>query len=157
MSSNVANQVAFLRTSREFPEELHQLSVELTKSYIDIANVVNNRIIGIFSTNVPAVTGESWFITNNRQQTLRRFFTATTTTSIAHGLKNTYNNIPYFTRIWGQYTDGTNWYGLIPGSTTAITGQISCYLDNNNINFVVDGAAPSVTKLVVVIEWMSNV
>ena len=54
MSSNLINQVAYLRTSREFPEELHQLTVEINKTYVDIANAVNARVIGLFPTNRPA-------------------------------------------------------------------------------------------------------
>jgi len=77
MSANVVNQVAYLRTTREFPEEIHQLSVEINKCYVDIASAVNNRTISIFPKNRPAVNGENWFITNQRQQGFRQIYTFT--------------------------------------------------------------------------------
>jgi hypothetical protein len=157
MSSNVINQMPFLRTSRDFPEEIQDLTLELNKAYIDTANTVNNRIIGIFPRNRPAITGESWFFMNQRQQTLREIYPITSTSAIPHNLNKIYNTIPYFTRMWGQYTNGTNWYGLIPASSTAISGQISFYLDATNINFVSGAGAPSLTSGVVILEWISNV
>ena len=65
MSQNVSNQVAFLRTTRNFPlDDPQQLSVEINRSYVDIANAVNTRTIGIFPTNMAAQGGESWFLTS---------------------------------------------------------------------------------------------
>jgi len=157
LSSNIVNNVTFLRTTREFPTESDQLSVELNKAYLDIANVVNSRIIGIFPKNKMAITGESYFLTNNRQQTLRQVYTGTSTAAIPHGLTNIYNAIPFFTRMWGQYTDSTGrWFGLIPASTVAIAGQVTFYIDNTSINFVSGDDAPTPTSLIVIIEWMSN-
>ena len=80
MSSNIINQVAYLRTSREFPEELHQLSVEINKMYVDVAGAVNERTIGLFPVNRPSQTGNSYYIFQNRkQQTLRQVYTFTAT------------------------------------------------------------------------------
>jgi len=158
MTANVVNQVAYLRTSREFPEEIHQLTVEVNKAYIDIANTVNNRTISIFPTNRPAITGESWFFNNQRQQTLRQFYPFTSTANIAHGI--TFTNISQFTRLYGQYTDrppGTNWYGLIAGSNVAIAGQVSFYITPTDIVFLVGAGAPTVTQGTVILEWLSSV
>jgi len=156
--SSAVNKTPYLRTSREFPDNIEHLSKETLKAYIDTANAVNNRIVGIFPTKNPSLTGESWFITTSRQQSFREFYTSTTTTAIPHGIKF-FSSIPYFTRMWGQYTDGTNWYGLIPGSNVAIAGQISFYIDPVNINFVVGAGSPPVTaltKFIIILEWMSN-
>lgn len=154
--NNVVNQVAYLRTSREFPEDLTKLTIEINKSYVDIANIVNNRIIGLFPTNKPAITGESWFITGNqRQQSLRQLYPFTTTTPIPHGLN--LNQIDRFTRCFGAFTDGTNWYGLINGSNIAIAGQVSFYVTPTNIVFLVGAGAPALTKGQIVLEWLSQV
>jgi len=153
--NNVVNNVSFLRTSREFPEELHQLTVELNKSYVDIANTVNNRIISLFPTTRPAITGENWYVfQNQRQQSFRQVYTFTTTTAISHGISN-FTSIPYFSRMWGQYTDGTNWYGLIPANSNGVAGQISFYLTPTQIVFVGAGP-PALTKGIIVLEWISN-
>ncbi len=158
MTSNIVNQVAYLRTSREFPEEIDKLTVELDKCYMDIANTINNRIIGIFPTKRPAINGEGWFLAGRKQQGLRQVYTFTTTAVIPHGLK--LDQLDRFTRCFGAYTDrppGLNWYGLIFGSNVVIPGQISFYIDPTNIVFLVGAGAPAVVKGQVVLEWISEV
>lgn len=155
MSANIANQVSYLRTSREFPQDdINQLSSELSKAYIDTANAVNVRTIGIFPVNKPAVTGETWYLTTSKQQTLRQVYSFTSTTSIPHGIN--ISQIDRFTITYGQYTDGTNWYGLIPGTSVAVAGQILFYITSSNIVFVVGAGAPSLTKGNIVLQWLSN-
>jgi len=166
MSSNVVNNVAYLITTRNFPEEAKELSVELSRTYIDIANAVNNRTIGLFPTTRPAISGNSYFISNNqRNQSQRQVFTFTSTANIAHPI--IYSQSPYIGAMYGQYTDSAtkNWYGLIAGTTVAIAGQISFYLTPNdpmtgtpgNIVFVLGAGAPPLTKGIIVLEWLSNV
>ncbi len=154
--NNIANQVAYLATSREFPEEGRELTVHLNKSYSDIANAVNARTIGIFPTNRSAITGESWFIfQNKRQQSLRQVYTFTSTANIPHGLS--LERIDYFTRNFGEFTDGTNWYGIIHGTDQIIPGQLSFYVSPTQIVFVNAGgvAVPILTKGIIVLEWIS--
>ena len=157
MSSNIVNQIPYLRTTRDFPEEMHQLTVELTKSYIDTANAVNNRIISIFPTNRPAITGESWFLVNNqRQQSLRQVYTFTAVGSIAHGI-----NWPSVSQISaksaGSFTDGTNWYGIIYASDVPIAGQLTFYVTPTNIVVLSGGGGvPAITNGTIVLEWLSN-
>ncbi len=154
MTANITNQIAFLRTSREFPEDLHQLTVECNKAYLDTSNAVNVRTIGIFPVNVSAITGESFYFTNQRQQTLRQVYPFTTTANIPHGIKLGSFRI---SRAYGQYTDGTNWYGLIFGSSVAVVGQISFYVTPMNIIFVSGAGAPVLTSGFLVLEYLSPV
>jgi hypothetical protein len=155
LSANIVNQVAYLRTSREFPPELKQLTVEVDKAYIDTANAINNRTISLFPTTRPAINGESWFITNNqRQQGFRQVYSFTSTANIPHGI--TLTSISRFVRCWGEFTDGTNWYGLIHGSNVAIAGQISFYITATNIVFLSGGGAPALTSGTIVLEWISQ-
>ncbi len=152
---NIVNQTPYLRTSRDFPEESHQLSVELERAYIDIAAKVNERIIGIFPTNRPAVTGSSYYLTGQtRQQELRQVYVFTSTASINHGINVINPN--QFTGYQGTYTDGTNSYGLIFGSNTAIAGQISFYLTATQIVFVTGAGAPTLTSGTIVLSWLSQ-
>ena len=156
MSTNVINQVPYLRTSREFPEDLQPLAVQVNKSYVDIANAVNNRIIGLFPINRPAITGESWYLINNqRQQTLRQVYTFTTTASINHNVNVIDPN--QFTRCFGSYTDGTNSFGLFWGTSVAIAGQITFYITATQIVFLVGAGAPALTEGRIVLEWLSPV
>ena len=154
MTTNIINGVPYLRTSRSFPPEINTLAIQVNKSYIDIANNVNAKIIGIFPTRVAAITGEQWFLTQNqRQQSLRQVFTFTATTPITHNIE--LNTITDFTRCWGEYTDGTNEYGLFWATSIAIAGQITFYLTPTQIIFVVDGAAPALNSGRIILEWLS--
>lgn len=145
----------YLRTSRHFPEEDKLLSVELSKMYIDIANAVNNRTIGLFPLNKTVQTGETYFLKGvNKQQVNRQVFSFTSTTSIAHNI--TFDLISAFSKAYGAFTDGTNWYGLIFGSNVAIAGQVSFYISPTQIVFLSGSGAPSVSQGTVVIEWISD-
>lgn len=156
MSTNVINQVAYLRTSRSFPnDDVKQLAIETNKAYIDIANAVNSRTISIFSTNVPAINGESWFLVNNqRQQAFRRVYTFTTTANIPHGI--TIVEPGQFTRGFGTYTDGTDSFGLTFGTSVAVAGIITFYVTSTNIVFSVGAGAPALTSGKLVLEWLSQ-
>ena len=147
--------VPYLRAYRTFPaDDINSLSLEASKGYIDTALAVNARTIGIFSPNVSAITGESWFITQNRpQQGSRRIYTFTSTANIAHGL--TLTEIERFVRIQGTYTDGTNWYSITPTSSTAIAGQVGIYVTSSNIVFTLGAGAPTPTSGTIVLEWLS--
>lgn len=156
MSSNVVNQIPYLRTSRDFPTEDQLLQTELVKSYIDISQAVNNRIIGLFPTNVPAITGESFYLINNqKQQTLRQVYTFTTTAAITHNIKVTDPN--QFTKCSGSFTDGTNSYGLFFASSVAIAGQRTFYVTSTQIIIVNGAGAPAFVSGRIILEWLSSV
>jgi hypothetical protein len=160
---NPINNTPFLRTTRLFPETAPELTVELGKSYIDIAEVVNKRTIGIFPVTRPAINGESWFFTSSKQQGLRQVYAFTTTANIPLGFK--ISSISKFTRCYGSYISGTATFGLINGTNVAIPGQISFYIDvdatpgsrSDLIKFVVDGVAPVLDSGLLVVEWIANV
>lgn len=152
---NIINQVPYLPTSRNFPPEIKQLTVEVDKANVDISNAVNNRTISLFPTTRPAINGESWFLQGNRRQEgLRQVYNVTSTSPIVHGIS--FSNIDQFVRGFGSYTDGTNWYGFIYAASTAISGQISFYLTPTNIVFVVGVGAPTLTRGNVTLEWLSQ-
>lgn len=162
MTSHVVNSAPYLRTSREFPTELPQLTVEITRSYIDIAAAINERIISIFPTTVPAITGENWYLVKNqRQQSFRRVYTFTSTADINIGFKLA--SIAEPSDAYGDYLSGTSWFGLIWGTSVAIPGQITFYLAVNGasttsdvIRFVAGAGAPALTRGKIVLQWLSN-
>jgi|SRR6185503_19064123 len=152
----LTNVSPYLRTSRSFPEDLRHISIEMNKAYIDIALCVNQRTIGIFPSNKPVGNGETWYFDKNeRHQGLRKIFTFTTTANIPHGLDIT--DINTFTKCYGSYTDGTNWYGLIFASSTAIPAQRTFYITPTDIVFPIPVGAPTLTKGILALEWVSNV
>jgi hypothetical protein len=154
--TNQPSRSPFLRTSRNFPEESQPLAVETNKSYVDIASAVNARIIGTFTTGNTTVTGESWFMNQNKnqkQQSLRQVYDFTSTASITH-------NIQSFSQISpncrGSYTDGTNWYGLPFATSVAVAGLITFYVTPTQIIFETGAGAPALTSGMIVLEWLSQ-
>ncbi len=156
MSANIPNQVAFLRTSRSFPEDPQQLSVELDRMYLDVATAVNSRTIGIFAPNRPSVTGDSWFVNKNtKQQSSRQVYSFTAAGNIAH--KISWGSVSSISpKSYGTFTDSTNWYGCIYGSSVSIAGQISFYVTPTNIVVLSGAGAPDITSGFIVLEWISN-
>lgn len=160
MSVNIVNQVAYLRSSREFPSEIKQLSVEVFKTYTDIANKVNARTIGLFSINRPSITGESWFLTRTknrgpRQQTFRQVYEINGTGNFPHGI--VFGDIFGFTRIYGTFTNNTNWYPLPYVDVISATNQISIIVNPTNIVITAGaGAPPTIVSGFVVLEWLAE-
>jgi len=159
--NNLINKVPYLRTSRLFPEDLPKLCTEIDKSYIDIALAVNYRTIGIFPKNNPAVTGESWFLTSQRQQTLRQLYSfgaiaPGTELDIPHGLN--VNNIVIFTRIYGTViTNGVDYRPLPYIDPTTLTTGMAILVNASVIRIVIGTTAQPVTSGIAVLEWLSNV
>lgn len=157
MSSNVVNTTPFLRTSREYPQnDAHQLSVEVNKSYVDIASAVNNRTISLYPTTRPAINGENWYLNNQRQQGFRQVYTFTAAGNIAHGI--TWADVYAFTNIYGTVYDGTIWYPIPYVDSTAANNQISIKVNSTNIVITAGGGSPpTISKGYVVLEWISQV
>ncbi len=156
MSANIANQVAYLRTTREFPEELYQLTVEVNKAYVDIANAVNNRTISIYPTNLSAITGNNYYLAGNRrQQSLRRVYEFTSAGNIVHGIDTV--NFSGFTQIYGTFTNGTNWYPLPYVDVTATNNQVSIVVTPTQIQITAGaGTPPTITRGFCILEWLSQ-
>lgn len=157
--SSIIQQAPYLRVQRNFPHDDPQnLSVELDRSYTDIASKVNSRTIGTFAVNFPIVTGEQWFIagSNLKHQSLRRVYTFTAAGSIPHGINVA--NITGFSRIYGTFTNGTNWYPLPYVDVVAANNQVNVIVTPTNIVITAGGGAPpAITSGYVVLEWLSLV
>lgn len=152
---NVINKMPYLRTTWDFPDEPVQLSETLNRSYLEIASMVNNRTIGIFPTNRPAIGGESWYLTTRKQQNLRQIYPFEGPAPIA----NIRHNIPpdsffQFTKCSGSFTDGTNWYGAIYASNVSIAGQVSFYITPTDIVILSGVGAPVISTGTIVLEWI---
>jgi hypothetical protein len=158
MSTNLQLQAPFLRAQRNFPVDSQPLSVEINKSYVDIANAVNVRTIGLFPFNKSIINGEIWLLAgrNEKQQGIRQAYTFTSAGNIAHGLN--LGNIAFFVRIFGTFTDGTNYYPLPYVDATAANNQVAVKVTPTNIVITAGGGSPpTITNGVVVLEWLSNV
>jgi hypothetical protein len=158
MTTNL-QQAPFLRQQRKFPsDDLKELANESDLTYIDVASKVNARTIGTFAVNFPVITGESWYIRGQpqKQQTLRQLYVITGTGSYPHGI--TVAQIAGFTRIYGTFTNGTNWYPLPYVDVVNANNQVNIVVTPTNIVITGGGGAgqPAVTSGYVVLEWLSN-
>jgi hypothetical protein len=157
--TSIIQQAPYLRVQRHFPTDSPQnLSVELDRAYTDIAAKMNTRTIGTFAMNFPIVTGEQWFLqgANEKQQTLRQIYTYTSAGSIAHGIN--FSNISGLTRIYGDFTDGTNWYPLPYVDVTSATNQVNVKVTPTNIVIAAGaGSPPTISSGYVILEWLSLV
>lgn len=151
-------RVPYLREQRKFPSEnLNELVTQVDQAYIDIAQKVNSRTIGIYATNFPVITGDKWYLlgSNQAQQTLRQVYPLTSTAPINHGIN--FAEVSQFTpNCYGSFTDGTNWYGAIYASNVAIAGQISFYITSTQIVILSGAGAPTISNGSILIEWISQ-
>lgn len=149
MSSNAINQTPFLRTSREFPKDLENLTQEVNKSYVDIANAVNNRTISLFPTTRPAITGESWFLMGNRrQQTYRQVYNMDGFNAIDHNIN--YSDVSTFTVIRAIAYDGTQYYPIpmVNGASS-----VGITVTSTQILFF-PTTFPAPASGIVILEWL---
>jgi len=168
MSNNIVNQQPYIRTTWDLPDNsINELVSQLDRDYIEIANAINYRTIGIFPANRPAIGGESWFFTSKRQQNLRQIYQfngpiAAYPFDIPHNLD--LYTIDYFTKCQGSIqTTSLNWIGAIYGSGNPLAGQITFVVLTNSAPGVLDGnirllnAAPTpvVKKGVIILDWVS--
>ena len=157
--NSAVNQVPYLRTSREFPESAPQLTQEVNKSYIDIAAAVNSRIIGIYPTNRPAITGKKYYLTTGRiNQSLRQVYRFTSVPTnpllIPHGIK--FIDVAYFSEIYGTAFDGTIYYPLPFVDETLATNQINVKIDSTNIIINLGATAPAISSGLIILEFLVN-
>jgi len=151
-------QSPYLTQQRSFPNDnIQALTVEVDRSYIDIAQKVNARTIGIFAVSKQIVTGEQWYINGqpNKQQTLRQVYTTSGSGTIAHGIN--VSTTSGFTRIYGTATDGTNWYPLPYVSSSNANEQISIQITPTDIVITAGISAPTITSATIILEWLSKV
>ena len=164
--NHFVNQSPYIRTTREFPEDLGELSEEVNQAYLDIAQAVNMRTIGIYPINRPAITGNNFFLQGNqKQQTVRQIYTfsGAAPAPIPHGI-NVLGISRFTPMCYGSYSDAAgNYYGIPYASSVAIAGQVSFYITPNSAGNVLDGTivvvvdpgAPAIAEGIIVLEWIA--
>jgi len=156
MTTNNFQTTPFLLGQRKFPSEsLADLALQSDLAYIEIAQRVNARTIGIFPLNFQVLNGERWFFSGSSQSqsAFRQVYTFTGTGNIPHGIN--FSSVYAFSSPFGSFTDGTNYYGAIYGSNVAIAGQISFYITPTNIVVLAGAGAPAISSGLIVLSWIS--
>lgn len=149
------NQTPFLPNQLDFPtDDARQLAIVLDKAYIDIANRINDRTIGVYATVTPFIVGDAYYLSGGvqgRKISQRKVFVITSTAApIPLGF--TYSQL---VNLYGDWTDGSGaWYGFIAGTPNALPGQIVISTTATDLVFTVDAGAPALTSGLVVVEWI---
>jgi hypothetical protein len=171
MVSMTNTPTAILQTSpylirqRNFPDQNpKELGIELSKTYIEIAQRVNDRTIGLFATNFAIITGESWFLSGDvrKQQTLRIVFQIPAVP--AGGVYST--NLPEIytgisTRIFGVVQTDLPDERPVPYASTVTGDNIAVRLDQSTnpstLQFAVGSGSPNVLSGLMTVEFLSNI
>lgn len=161
--SNTA-QTPYLITSRFFPKDVEELQPVLTKSWVDLAQAINTRTIGIFNTT-SAVNGDKYYNATNTLQLRQAYRQTFPFGAIAAG-----GTIAIFFDMT-QVTQCVNIYGTVVTddvtskfralnwtSSTDITEQIQVDFNSiaNQINITVGAGAPNVISGMIVVEYLLN-
>ena len=154
MTYNPANSESpYLPTTIRFSDDEEVFNGELERIYSAIAYRLNNREISIYDLQ-ERLTGQKWTDSTNLQvpkETFRKVFSFTAAGAFAHNLTGITQVIGY-----GQYTDGTDFYGVIHSSNVAIAGQVSFYVTAVNIVVLLGAGAPAITSGIIVLEYLKN-
>jgi|SRR5580700_4028015 hypothetical protein len=161
--NNILNpyfSVPFLRTSREFPTDASKLTLQISKMYIDVAESVNLRTIGIFPINRPVITGETWYIANIRQQSSRQCYNFSAIVSGGTlSIPDYVTNFTQFTKISGTCMTDFPDSRPIPYVGTSANDYISLRRDTNTNSIVISvgSGSPNIISGVIILEWINNV
>jgi len=163
--------VAYLPTTKNFPEDQDELREVISKAYVETAQAVNRRTIGVYNT-FQAVTGNQYYSNSNNnvanpiqfRQSYRRIYpfgaiAKGVTLTIPHSI----TGITQFVDIYGNaITDvSVNPNGLyIPLpyviATGDVTFQVQVYCDNTNIYIVNGASADNIVSGTIVLEYLLN-
>jgi hypothetical protein len=156
---SVVQKSPWLFRQRTFPRDnLQALSIEIDKAYVDIATRVNDRTIGLYSINLPSITGNRWFLqgSSNVQPTLREVYSFTAAGSYPHGIDTA--QIGGFVLITGTVEDASgNWYPLpLVVASGSVNNQIALSVTPTNIVITAGSGSPAIAQIYVILEWLSQ-
>jgi hypothetical protein len=164
MTSNVVNQTPYLRTSVRFPEESKEMIRELSKTYIDIAGAVNARTIGIFPSNNPAITGNVWYFSGLKYQTLRKIFPfGAIAPGTALNIPLGFDNFQTIVNIYGTIQTQTTYRPLPYIDPSSLSNGMAILVQPIGPNAILNvtvklgSTAPAVVSGFAVIEFLSAV
>lgn len=148
----------YLRTSREIPKDLDKLVLQISKMYIDTANAVNSRTIGIFPATRSLATGERWYIeTNQSHQTSRQIYPfnailAGNSLIIPHNIPNLVQG----SRFYGTCITDID-FRPIPFASITLNANIELIVTSTNIVISVGSASPNLTSGIIILEWINDI
>lgn len=161
MSLPTGIEAPVLRGSREFPEDLQRLTVQINKTYIDIANCVNARTIGVFPNTRPTITGEIWYILGSfpQQSSRQNYSFGTIAAGTPLSIPDNVTGYTQFSVIRGTCITDFPDSRPIPYVGTSSNDYISLRRDTttNSIVIAVGSASPNIISGTIVLEWLNNI
>jgi len=168
-TAGLSVQVPYLPTSRKFPRDPGELETTLSKTYIEIAQAVNRRTIGVYN-KIQVVTGNQYFsdVNNNVQnpiqfrQSYRQTYEIATlpgpaTNSIPGNIQNL--NQVTFVNIYGVAQDRANFaVALTPWNMTRTDDALYLRFNftNGNIEIITNTNNWAAYSAIVVLEYLLN-
>lgn len=155
------SQGLFLPPYQYFPPETERRILVHKDIYENVANAVNQREIGMFSTS-ELQNGQQFFSTtgDNKQfrQAFRKVFelgalAAGATSNIAHNISGA---ILYYHFSGGFITDVVDYRPLPFVDEATVTNQVSVKVVGANIVVINGATAPAITSGYIVLEYLKN-
>lgn len=155
----MTNPSPFLPNTRFFPSDPGYMQREINLVYNDLANAINMKDIGLYTTQATS-TGQLFFSTTGNttsRPTLRQVFTAPSilngTTSIAHGINIQPTTV--FTRIYGNATQpSTMWLPIPYINVAAPADSIQLRVNGTNIEIITTTANYTAFSAMIILEFI---
>lgn len=160
VSQPVNNQSTFLPTTIVFPKDFEEFLIRLTKTYSDIANIVNIKGTAIYETT-ETLTGEQWNNPGqptNRRQTFREIFPfggilSGSSLPIVHNI----TGVTSYTHIYGTVNTSLPDARSIPyADVTSVTNQIAVNITPTTATIMNGATAPNITKGYLILEYLKS-
>lgn len=159
------SQSLLLVTSKKFPvHKSEDLEPALSKAWVDTAQAVNARTIGIFNTNSITI-GDKYYNNSNPlqlRQAYRKVFSFSTisagsTLTIAHAI----SGITEIVHLYGNcITDAsvilTAKYEPLPFVSTTLNEQVSIYMNDTLITIVNGSGNNNILSGTIIVEYLLN-
>jgi hypothetical protein len=169
MSSNSNQfQSPFLVTSKKFSTDPVELEPILSKAWVDTANNVNIRTIGIFD-KVQIVSGNKYYSTDpanaqNKRQSYRQIYSfgaiaQGATLTIAHGISGIIEVVNFYGNCITDVSVTPNGkYKPLPYVTAigGVTLQTAIYMNDTIITIVNGAGADNIVSGTIIVEYTLN-
>lgn len=158
--SPTSTRSPFLPTYQYQSEDSAQFLITATQTYSDIANAVNIRQIGTYST-MESLTGQQFTNATTSTRTIYSFRTIYyfgaiapgATLNIAHGI----TNVTLYTHIYGTIITNVIDFRPLPYTDEAlVTNQVSIKVLGPNIVIINGATAPAITSGIAILEYLKN-
>lgn len=145
---------SFLPVFRNFDVDDDELRIQLSNSYLQIAQSVNARQTGFFLEQ-EFQNGQQWFLENKPAFRKIIIFGAIA----AGGTSTVLHNIQSLTRIvdyWGLATTATPDWRQLPYASVTANANIECRVTPTGVVINNGAASPNITSAIVILNYLKS-